>query len=145
MTVLLDSSVLVAALVEDEPNHRVCLPLLAGKGAAAWSHALSETYSTLTGGRLGLRVSPAVATQLIEQSLVPRLRMVELAAAEILKAMRRTDAAGVRGGAFYDFLHLAAARTAGADTLYSLNARHFIAVANSPGDPEIRHPGRAGG
>lgn len=135
----LDSSVLVAALVEDEPNHAACLHLLVQKKAAAWSHALAETFATLTGGKLGLRVAPDVATELIELSLVPRLRMVELTATDIVKALRQTEVVGVRGGAFYDYLHLAAARKSGASVLYTLNARHFMALARS-GDPRIELP-----
>lgn len=135
----LDSSVLVAALVEDEPHHTACLHLLAQKEAAAWSHALAETFSTLTGGRLGLRVASDVASELIELSLAPRLRMVELTALDIVKALRQTEVVGVRGGAFYDYLHLAAARKSGAEVLYTLNARHFMALARS-GDPRIELP-----
>lgn len=138
MTVFLDSSVLVAALVEDEPHHEACLPLL-GRKAVVWSHALAETFATLTGGRLGQRVAPDVAAELIESSLVPRLRLVELAAADIVKALRQTNAIGIRGGAFYDYLHLVAARKSGASALYTLNARHFMALARA-GDPRIEAP-----
>jgi predicted nucleic acid-binding protein len=78
VTFYLDSSVLVAALVEDEPAHESCLQLLRGKNLAVWTHALTETFATLTGGRLGIRVSPATAAQLIEASLLPWLRLIEL-------------------------------------------------------------------
>ena len=77
----LDSSVLVAALVEDEPNHEACLRLLRKKNGATWLHALPETFATLTGGRLGVRTSPATAAQLIG-SLTPRLRLIELNAGD---------------------------------------------------------------
>ena len=138
MTLLLDSSVLVAALVEDQPQHEACLRLL-GRKSVAWTHALSETFATLTGGRLGLRLGPDVAAELIESSLVPRLKMVELTRNDILKALRHANAAGVRGGAFYDYLHLAAARKSGATVLYTLNLRHFAALAIA-GDPRIEAP-----
>lgn len=140
MTVFLDSSVLVAALVEDEPQHEACLRLLERKAVAVWTHALAESFSTLTGGRLGLRVAPDVAAELIEFSLVPRLRMIDLTATDIRKALRQTSAIGVRGGAFYDYLHLAAARKSAAKALYTLNKRHFIALARA-GDPRIEAPG----
>lgn len=93
MTHYLDSSVLVAALVEDEPTHDSCLRLLRGKGLVAWTHALVETFSTLTGGRLGIRVSPAIAAQLIEVSLLPRLRLIELNGEDLVKAIRRSGMA----------------------------------------------------
>lgn len=140
MTTYLDSSVLVAALVEDEPRHESCLRLLRGKRLITWTHGLGETFATLTGGRLGIRVSPAVAAQLIEDSLLPRLRLVELRSAEVVKTIRSSSAVRVRGGTLYDFLHLTAASISGANTLYTLNTRHFEAVARA-GDPDIKSPG----
>lgn len=139
MTLYLDSSVLVAALVEDEPAHEACLQLLRRKELATWTHALAEVFTTLTGGRLGLRVPPAIAAELMDASLAPRLRLIELAAADVTGAIRESEAAGVRGGAIFDFLHLTAARRSSATTLYTLNTRHFVALARK-GDPKIEGP-----
>lgn len=139
MTAYLDSSVLVAALVEDEPDHESCLSLLRQKPLVTWTHALAETFATLTGGRLGLRVSPKVAADLIESSLIPRLRLIELNARDIASAIRNADKSGVRGGALYDFLHLLAARKSKAGVLYTLNSRHFIALSQI-GDPVVETP-----
>jgi predicted nucleic acid-binding protein len=129
--VLLDSSVLVAALVEDESHHEACLRLLARKSICVWSHALAETFATLTGGKLGLRVPPALAANLIQTSLAPRLKSIDLSSRELLAAIGKTSAAGVRGGALYDFLHLAVAQKAKASVLYTLNVRHFTALSRS--------------
>ena len=139
MTSYLDSSVLVAALIEDEPAHESCLQLLRGKNLVAWSHALAESYSTLTGGRLGIRVSPAIATELIEASLLPRLQLVDLTGQDLMNAIRGTHAIGARGGAVYDFLHLTAARNAGAKALFTLDTRHFEVITRK-GDPEVKRP-----
>jgi predicted nucleic acid-binding protein len=139
VTSYLDSSVLVAALVEDEPAHEACLQLLRGKNLVSWVHALAETYATLTGGRLGIRVSPALGAQLIEVSLLPRLRLIDLQSEELMDAIRGTNAVGARGGALYDFLHLTAARNAAAKTLYTLNTRHFEVITRN-GDPDIKLP-----
>jgi predicted nucleic acid-binding protein len=139
VTLYLDSSVLVAALVEDEPTHESCLQLLRKKNLATWTHALAEVFATLTGGRLGLRVSPSVAAELMDASLIPRLRLVELAAADVTGAIRESEGAGVRGGAIFDFLHLTAARRSSAIVLYTLNMRHFVPLARK-GDPRIERP-----
>lgn len=138
MTLYLDSSVLVAALVEDEPSHEACLQALRRRNLVAWTHALTETFATLTGGRLGVRVSPTVAAQLIG-SLVPRLHLFELTADEVVEAINKAESVGARGGAMYDYLHLVAARKSAATALYTLNARHFAALARS-GDPKIEVP-----
>ncbi len=139
MTFYLDSSVLVAALVEDEPTHESCLQLLRGKNLVVWTHALAETFATLTGGRLGIRVSPAIAAQLMEASLLPRLRLIELGGGELVEGIRGSDAVGARGGAIYDLMHLTAARKSSAKALYTLNTRHFEAIARR-GDPRIELP-----
>ena len=139
MTIYLDSSVLVAALVEDEPAHEQCLQLLRKKNLATWTHAFAEVFATLTGGRLGLRVQPAVAAELMDTSLAPRLRLIELAAADMTGAIRESQSVGVRGGAIFDFLHLTAARRSSATALYTLNTRHFIPLARK-GDPKIERP-----
>jgi predicted nucleic acid-binding protein len=139
VSLYLDSSVLVAALVEDEPAHESCLNLLRKKDLVAWTHALAEVFATLTGGRLGLRVSPGIAAELMDASLIPRLRLVDLAAGDLTGAIRESEAAGVRGGAIFDFLHLTAARRASASALYTLNIRHFVPLARK-GDPKIERP-----
>lgn len=140
--IFLDTSILLAAVLEDEGEHEACLRLMRRKQLAVWTHALAETFSTLTGGRLGLRVSPALAADLIENSLLPRLQTIELSAQEYLAAIREAESAGVRGGALYDFLHLVAARRAGASHIYTLNHRHFSALARG-GDPRIETPTQA--
>lgn len=48
MSAFLDSSVLVAALAPDETKHADCLALLLQGGHCIYSHALLETFSTLT-------------------------------------------------------------------------------------------------
>ena len=73
-----------------------------------------------------------LAPQSIE-SLVPRLRLIDLSAADYGGRAARI---GVRGGALFDFLHLHAARKASAAALYTMNVRHFAALARS-GDPDI--------
>lgn len=76
--IYLDASVLVAAVVDIEPFHAPCARLLLGnEPKAICSHALAETFSTLTGGRLSLRLPPAAAAQLIEVSILPRVTFIE--------------------------------------------------------------------
>lgn len=56
-----------------------------------------------------------------------------------MTALRACEERGVRGGAVYDWLHLAAARKAGATRLITLDARDFQAISR-PGDPAIETP-----
>lgn len=135
----LDSSVLVSAVVEGQEHHAECDRLLAGHEGRVRTHAFAETFSTLTGGRLGQSITPNVAARAIEETIVPSVTTIELTPREILAALREAESRGVRGGAIHDYLHLAAARKVRADRLYTLNVRHFQAFHRA-GDPEIVHP-----
>ena len=139
MTTFLDSTILVAALVEAEQHHAACDALLDGTDVRIYAHALTETFNTITGGRSGYRLSPADATRFLDDSVLPNVDVVTLTPREMLAAMRESQSRGVRGAAIFDFLHLVAAKKAGAKRLYTLNLRHFQAF-HRPGDPEIIHP-----
>jgi predicted nucleic acid-binding protein len=125
-----DTTVLVAAMVEDESRHDACAGALeaADNGFAA-SHSIAECYATLTGGRLGVQLPVVDAAHLIRYNLHERLSLVTLSAAEYFKLLDHAGPAGARGGAIYDLLLLACARKARAERIYTLNDRHFAALA----------------
>ena len=139
MSALLDTSVIVASLDADEAHHTACDRLVAAGGHLAYVHALAETFAILTGGRQGRRLRAAVALQLIEQSVLPYLQLQALSGKDMVAALSDCERRGVRGGAVYDWLHLAAARKAGADRVVTLNLRDFEALVR-PGDPRIEAP-----
>lgn len=139
MSQYLDSSVLVASLSPDDPDHAVCDALLNQTGNWTSPHALNETFATLTGGRLGLRVDADVAAKMIRESIVPCVNFVELGVDEIIEAQGCARKQGVRGGGVYDYMHLVAARKAKADILYTINLSDFQHL-HREGDPEIRRP-----
>lgn len=135
----LDTSVLLASLDPDEPHHAACDRVLAAGGHQIYGHALAETFSVLTGGRQGRRVGPAVAARLIQESVLPFVQVQALSGKDLMQALAACEARGVRGGAVYDWLHLAAARKARAEVLLTLDRRDFLAIAR-PGDPAIETP-----
>lgn len=134
-----DSSVLVAALVDSEKHHAACLALLRNGQLRAHVHALVETFNTLTGGRQLHRVPSSVAAEILESSVLPRVETVSLSASEVVSAMKEAEARGVRGGAIYDYLHLVAARRGKARRIYTLDGTDFRTF-HRRGDPEIVHP-----
>ncbi len=134
-----DTSVLVAALDGGDPDHAACRRLLLAEKFHARPHALTETFCTLTGGRLAIRISAEDAAKILRKQMAPRLRMIELSESDLLDAFDESQRRGVRGGAIYDFLHLIAARKAGATKLYTLNMDDFKSFHRA-GDPEIVHP-----
>lgn len=135
----LDSSVLVASLDPDDPAHAACGRAVAAGGHAVYSHALAEVFSALTGGRLGRRLTPAVAARLISDSVLPYVAVKTLSGKDLMTALRDCETRGARGGAVYEGLHLAAARKARAEVFFTLNLRDFQALAR-PGDPVLRVP-----
>jgi len=139
MTICIDTSVLVAAMVASEANHVPCRTLVAQGGVGLYSHGLAEAFGTLTGGKKAFRLPAALAAELLEDHFVPRLVITTLAPKQMLRAMREAEARGVRGGAVFDYLHLVAARHAKVERLFTLNLSNFRSFQR-PGDPEVAHP-----
>lgn len=139
MSRYLDSSVLVASLTPDDPDHAACDSLLNQAGNWTSPHALNETFATLTGGRLGMRVDADVAAQMIRESIVPCVSFAELNVDEIVQAQSSARKHGVRGGGVYDYMHLVAARMVRAAALYTINLEDFHHL-HREGDPEIVRP-----
>lgn len=135
----IDTSVLVAAMVAGEAYHKECRSLILKETVGMYGHGLTETFSTLTGGRKAFRLPPSVAANLLEQHFAPRLTITSLTPSDILKAMAEAESRGVRGGGIFDFLHLVAAKKAKAAKFYTLNTAHFVAIHRA-GDPQIAHP-----
>ena len=89
MSAMLDSSVLIAALAPDEDRHAESLVLLKQGGNAVYAHAFLETFSTLTGGKLGMKVDADLATQLLSETVLPRVQVIEIGIEELMSALRQ--------------------------------------------------------
>ncbi len=139
MSALLDSSVLVAALASDELKHAECLALLLKGGNCIYSHALLETFSTLTGGKLGVRVTADFAVRMLSETVLPRVSVIELSSAEIIAALGIAQSRGVRGGCVYDYMHMVAAKKANASLIITLNMDDFQHLRREA-DPEVQLP-----
>jgi predicted nucleic acid-binding protein len=135
----LDTSVIIAALDGDDPDHTICRQLFLSTKFSLYAHALSETFATLTGGRLAFRLAAAEAASILRHHVVPRIGITLLAETDLLKAYEEATDRGIRGGAIYDYLHLAAARKAGASRIYTLNTVDFLAFQRA-GDPAVLRP-----
>lgn len=145
MKVSFDTSVLVAALVEDHPHHAPAASvLLSAKGkkihACVSAHALAELYAVLTRAPFTPPIYPAEVRQMIEQTILPIVEVVALSAAEYRQVITECAGAGWTGGAIYDSIHIRAARKAGCDRLYTFNVRHFRALASDDFQGRISAP-----
>ena len=130
-----DSTVLIAAMLEDEDRHDACAQALdSAIGAYAALHSAAECYATLTGGKLGFQLSPSDASQLIRHNIYERLTLVDLTSDEYIRMIDQAGPSGARGGAIYDLLILACARKVEATKIYTLNDRHFRALSKDISD-----------
>ena len=133
MRVLLDTSVLVATMVEAHPAHAVALPCLqrvrdgADVGLVA-AHSLAELYAILTTLPVQPRISPAVARQLIGHNILGVCEVVPLSGEDYAAVIDHLSGLGIIGGATYDALILHAASKAMADRVVTLNEQDFRRV-----------------
>lgn len=139
MSVFLDSSILIAALVPSEQKHTESLARVMGGRPLVYQHAFLETFAMLTGGRLGAKADADLVAKLIKETLLPRVRVLHLDEQEVVEALQAARRHGVRGGAVYDFMHLVAARKSGATVLCTLNLDDFQQLSRV-GDPLIQQP-----
>jgi predicted nucleic acid-binding protein len=123
----LDSSVLVAAVLEEHEHHqRSFLALSKANRSSAFcaAHSLAEVYATLTRYPGKQRLSAEQAL-LALSAFEGRLTIVALEASEYSAAIRRLAAIGITGGTIYDALIAACALRAKADVLYTWNLGQF--------------------
>lgn len=127
MRVFFDTSVLVAAFLEDHEHHERSFRAFAGsdrKRACCAAHSLAEIYSTLTRMPGRIRLSGEQVLLLLE-SIRERLALIALSGDEYYAAIGKAADAGVTGGTIYDAMIAQCALKAKADTLYTWDTRHF--------------------
>jgi predicted nucleic acid-binding protein len=87
-------------------------------------HTLAEVFSTLTGGNLAFRLGADEAAKTVA-NLASDLDFQDLAANDVLKALKEARKKGVRGGRIHDYLHAVAAEKSGARKLLTLDRNDF--------------------
>ena len=130
MRTLFDTSVLVAALVDQLGNHEAAFRGLqrytSGEHFGCCStHAIAECYATLTALPVATRISPDEARLLIEDSILGRLTVVPLALADYRAVLRQVATLGLASGAVYDALHAHCARKEHVDQILTYNLSDF--------------------
>ena len=133
MRILLDTSVLVAALVEAHPRHVRALPWLqetkAGKHKLYVStHSLSELYAVLTTLPLKPKISPLIAWRLIRENVEVSATLISLSATDYKNTVKEMAELGMRGGVIYDALIVKAARKEKVGCILTFNEKDFLRV-----------------
>jgi predicted nucleic acid-binding protein len=130
LKVLIDTSVLVAAVQESHPHHQRAQDYLqrvkSGEVKAFVSaHTLAEFYATLTRMPLPYRLKPEQVWQVIKDDLLPMAEVVILSAADYLQLLEHLSQTGLAGGITYDAVIIWAALRAEVDQVVTLNVKHF--------------------
>lgn len=126
MKVLLDTSVLVTALVEPHPEHLRALPWLTSAKSKSSelvisSHTIAEVYAVLSTLPVSPRISPGLAWRLINESILSKVSVVSLTSSEYIATVKHLSDLGLSGGAVYDALIVKAAVKSGADRVVTFN------------------------
>jgi predicted nucleic acid-binding protein len=136
MTALLDTSVLVAALVEAHPRHGRAFVWLqrARRGEVNGiiaAHSIAETFAVLTSLPLSPRIAPPTAWTLLERSVLANCRSVSLSVTDIRQVVARLSRQGLMGDIVYDALIAEAGSKARAERIVTLNPADFRRVADA--------------
>jgi predicted nucleic acid-binding protein len=133
MRILVDTSVMVAGIVQAHPGHTRALPWLAGarngEHECVFScHSLLELFAVLTSLPLHPRIRPDLAHRLIVENIESSMEAVELSAADYRSVLGEVKALGLTGGIVYDALIAFAAHKAKVDRLLTFNVSDFKRV-----------------
>jgi predicted nucleic acid-binding protein len=142
MKVLFDTSVLVAASVEDHTKHNVAISRLnevrrEGQVFVS-SHSQMELFAVLTSLPLSPRISPGTARRLIGKNL-EETTLVDYAEEDYRKIIDMAAEQGITGGTIYDLLIAFAGIKENVDRLITLNISDFERCL-APFDLNPSHP-----
>jgi len=134
MKVFLDTSVLLAAVLKKHAAHERAFAVLErvqeGKDEGfISSHSLAELYANLTKLPPPFRHSPEQALLSVEENILKYFKISSLTGSDYSTLVREAALAGIQGGTIYDAVLLKSAVKADVERVYTLNQKHFQAVA----------------
>ncbi len=134
MKIFLDTSVLLAAVLQKHVAHERAFAVLErvqdGKDEGFISaHGLAELYANLTKLPPPFRHSPEQALLSIEENVLKHFKISSLAGGDDCSLIREAALTGIQGGTIYDAVLLKSAAKAEVERIYTLNQKHFQAVA----------------
>lgn len=134
MTVFLDTSVLLAGLVDFGPQSAPAQSLLHAVAerrvtapATAW-HCCLEFFSVATRLPPEFRVSPADAVRLLQEEILSRISVHDLPPTDRTPLLHAAAHDRIAGGRIYDAHIGEVARAAGAAIVVTDNRRHFLSA-----------------
>ncbi|HZM05786.1 MAG TPA: PIN domain-containing protein [Candidatus Saccharimonadales bacterium] len=134
MKVFLDTSVLLAALLQKHVAHERAFALLeriqGGEDDGYISaHSVAEVYANLTKLPPPFRHSPEQALLNVEENILKYFEISSLSGSDYKTLIREAALAGIQGGTIYDAILLKSADKVAVERIYTLNLKHFQAIA----------------
>lgn len=134
MRVFLDTNVLVAAVIKQHIDHERSFLVLdrvqaAQDEGAISAHSLAEMYAVMTKLPVPYRHTPEQALLSIEENILKYFKTVSFTGNDYASLLREAAGTGIQGGTIYDAILLKSAAKAGVDRIYTLNLKHFQAIA----------------
>lgn len=131
MKVYFDTSVLVAAVVDQLEQHEKAFELFAeycsGRVDGYIStQTVAECYDTLVSLPLKRRIQPLEAQKLIEENFEKNLKVLNLTPTNYSQAIERASNQGLKSGTIYNALHVIAAEKEGCERLYTFAPKDFV-------------------
>jgi predicted nucleic acid-binding protein len=132
--VLFDTSVIVAGLWLEHPEHQKCLPWLQQVQTQAiqgiiCTRTLAELYRVLTSLPIKPRLSPRITKQLIDTNL-KHFEIIPLTTEDYQQVVEQMVKLNIMGGVIYDALIAQIAIKHNIDQIVTLNAKDFTRLSN---------------
>lgn len=133
MRVLIDTSVVIAALVRGHVHGAIAVPFLNAAHGRRFEfvfsgHSLAEVFAVLSSYPIRPPIAPAVAQNLIEANVLKYAHIVTLSVADYREVIENQARQNLPGGLVYDAVIAKAAELGGADYLATFNLAHFRRV-----------------
>jgi predicted nucleic acid-binding protein len=133
MKIMLDTSVLVPAMVRQHPRHArafAWLERVARREHVLFvaAHSLAELHAVLTTLPIRPRITPSSARRLIAEDVLDRATIVPLTPEDYIQVLNSMAELDHAGGVVYDALCARAAEIAAVERLLTFNADDFRAV-----------------
>ncbi len=134
MKVFLDTSVLVAAVIQEHESHArayAVLDRVQNKKDVGFvsAHSLAVMYGVLTKAPPPIRHAPEQALLSIDENVLKYFTVTALSGSDYASLIREAALTGIQGGTIYDAVLLKCAEKAGTEKIFTLNLKHFQSVA----------------
>jgi predicted nucleic acid-binding protein len=134
MRVFCDTSVLIAASLQDHVHHvraKAALErIVRGEDVGICSgHSLAETFSVLVRMPTKPKLQPSDVLAMLEKNIFPHFEIVVLEPDDYRETIRAAAQKGFGGGRIFDLLHIRSASQVLFDQIYTLNEREWQALA----------------